>query len=60
MDVDVTLDGVKLKELATELGEPVYVLYEQDGRFENEASPRLDKARAIATSDAVEIRERVY
>lgn len=35
-DLDLTLDGDVLKSIAKEIGEPLYVLYEMDGRFENE------------------------
>lgn len=43
-DIDVTLDEAKLKELAEAIGERIYVIYEMDGRFENEAKPKLDDA----------------
>jgi hypothetical protein len=43
-DLDLTLDGEKLQQLADELDEKVYVLYEMDARFENEESPLLDRA----------------
>lgn len=35
-DLDLTLDSDKLTSIANEIGEPLYVLYEMDGRFENE------------------------
>jgi hypothetical protein len=43
-DLDLTLDETKLQSLAASLGEPVFVLYEQDGRFATEARPRLSEA----------------
>lgn len=43
-DIDVTLDEDKLKQLAEAIGETVYVLYEMDGRFDNEETPAIDKA----------------
>ena len=43
-DIDVTKDSEKVDALATELGERVYVLREMDGRFDNEGSPKLEKA----------------
>ncbi len=43
-DIDVTLDEDKLKTLAEAIGKKVYVLYEMDGRFDNEDSPQLDNA----------------
>lgn len=45
-DLDVTLDGEKLQQLANELHCKIYVLREHDGRFDNEDRPRLDKAAA--------------
>lgn len=38
-DVDITFDETLLKGIAKELGEPLYVLYEMDGRFEQEDRP---------------------
>jgi len=35
-DLDVTLDMEALKAVANELGEPLYILSEMDGRFGNE------------------------
>lgn len=35
-DLDLTLDESKLKEISNILGKKLYVLYEMDGRFENE------------------------
>jgi hypothetical protein len=43
-DLNVTLSRDKLQKLANELGEEVYVLSEQNARFEYEANPRLDRA----------------
>lgn len=58
-DLDITKDEAKLKELASTLGEDVYVLHEMDGRFENEEQPKFDRARAIITPlGHVEIKER--
>ena len=34
-DLDLTLDDVKLKQIAQEIGEDLYILREMDGRFEN-------------------------
>ena len=36
-DLDLTLDEEKLKEISKEMGEPLYILREMDGRFENES-----------------------
>lgn len=42
-DLDITLSQTKLMKLADKLGVTVYVLYEMDGRFENEDKPLLDR-----------------
>jgi hypothetical protein len=52
-DIDLTLDGDKLKALAETLGEKVYVLREMAARFENENSPQLDKSVAIFEKDNI-------
>jgi hypothetical protein len=38
-DLNLTLDGDKLKIVAEEIGEPIYVLYEMDARFGEENLP---------------------
>ena len=43
-DIDLTISKFKLIELAQNLDKIVYVLYEMDGRFENENNPLLHKA----------------
>ena len=43
-DLDLTLFSKKLQTLSDMLKEKVYVLYESDGRFENEEKPLLEKA----------------
>jgi len=43
-DLNATLSRTQLQKLASELGEEVYVLSEQDARFECEANPRLERA----------------
>jgi len=43
-DIDVSAAMDKLELLADAIGETIYVLYEMDARFENEYSPRLDRA----------------
>ena len=47
-DLDITKSEEQIKALAEALGEPVYVLREMDARFNNESSPRLDKAVYVA------------
>jgi endonuclease/exonuclease/phosphatase family metal-dependent hydrolase len=43
-DLDLTLDLPKLLELSREIGLDVLVLWEWDGRFENEEKPRVDSS----------------
>ena len=43
-DLDLTISKFKLIELAQKIGKTVYVLYEMDGRFENESNPKIHKA----------------
>lgn len=43
-DVDITVEADKLKKIASELNEVLYVLREMDGRFENEERPLIDNA----------------
>ena len=43
-DIDLTLSKEDLIAVAMESGKTVYVLYEMDGRFENEDSPKIEKA----------------
>lgn len=43
-DLDLTVDEPKLAALAEQIGETVYLLYERDGRFDNEQTPLLDRA----------------
>jgi len=43
-DIDITLNKENLQEIAKFCEETVYVLYEMDGRFDNEESPKLDRA----------------
>jgi hypothetical protein len=38
-DLNITREGNLLKEIATELGEPLYVLREMDARFGTENDP---------------------
>lgn len=50
-DIDLTLDREQLSELAKSLENDVYVLYEMDARFENEASPKLENAVVVFKKD---------
>jgi hypothetical protein len=49
-DIDLTSSKEKLLNFAKESGETIYVLYEMDGRFENESKPTISKAAAIVHS----------
>lgn len=42
-DLDITKDIGMLTELAKKINEPIYVLREMDGRFENDKSPLIEK-----------------
>ena len=50
-DLDLVVDCPKLKELAKNLKESIYVLYEMDGRFEHENSPLIEKHYAKFNAD---------
>lgn len=43
-DLDITRDEALLVRLAELVQEEVHVLYEMDGRFDNEDSPKIEKA----------------
>lgn len=43
-DLDITIDQKKLSQLAKEIGQDLHVLYEMDGRFENEESPKIEES----------------
>ena len=46
----MTIDHNKIRNVANTLGEPLYILREIDGRFENEDLPIQDiKEKAVAT-----------
>jgi len=50
-DLDVTIDHLSLRATSLASGMDIYVLFEMDGRFENEDSPRLDKALIVFHPD---------
>ena len=43
-DLDLTADEASLQAVADEIKEPLYILYEMDGRFDNEGEPKVDNA----------------
>lgn len=51
-DIDVTRDEEKLKQIARTLKKRIYVLREHDGRFLNEAEPKIGSA--VYTTDGQE------
>jgi hypothetical protein len=53
-DVDITLDREKLKQVAKELDATVFIIYEMDGRFENENSPVLSRYVYSVDRDGME------
>lgn len=50
-DLDLTISGKKLSELARTNEIEISVLSEMDGRFENEDTPKLSKSRATYKKD---------
>ena len=50
-DVDIVSDHIDLIAAACYINEPIYVLYEMDGRFENEAKPLISKFVAKYSPD---------
>jgi len=52
-DLDLTADAKELIKFAKEYGETLYVLWEKDGRFGNEANPKIEEAVAIVHTDGL-------
>lgn len=50
-DIDITDSLDSLKELASSVGEKIYVLFEMDGRFGNEKNPHLENAVVMINPD---------
>lgn len=46
-DLDITKETKKLQKIANALQKSLYILREMDGRFDNENSPKLDRAVAV-------------
>lgn len=42
-DLDLTKSASDLSNLSADLGEDIYILYESDGRFENENKPLISR-----------------
>lgn len=50
-DIDLTKSKQDLLDIAEATGEELYVLFEMDGRFENEDNPKLDRAAVVFYPD---------
>jgi len=50
-DIDITVSKDKLVEIAKELNETIYILFEMDGRFEYEGQPLIKKHLVRFTPD---------
>lgn len=59
-DLDLTIDGEKVKALAQNLGVTIYVLREHDARFENENNPQFDNYVASFTGEAISFGKSLY
>ena len=46
-DIDVTKSKNDLQEIADKTGKKLYVLFEMDGRFDNEDNPQLSRAAVV-------------
>jgi len=57
-DFDITKDGERLKAIASEIGEPIYVLNEMAGRFENEGLPTEELIKKAVWNTDLEILKR--
>lgn len=54
-DLDITLDGEALKDMAARSAEELYIFREADGRFSRENNPLWEAAIARVTVDTVTI-----
>ena len=50
-DFDITRDEKILQAVARDLGRRIYVLREMDGRFENDKSPKIERAIYVTDGD---------
>lgn len=57
-DLDITKDLSLLQEIYNKIQKTIYVLYEMDGRFENEDKPNIDNY-VIKINDKIEINEKL-
>jgi len=57
-DIDITKSKETLVQLAQDLNEKLFILYEMDGRFDHEDAPLVKKAAIVFNPDGkFEIRE---
>lgn len=59
-DLDITRSKDSLSDLAKETGETIYVLFEMDGRFENEKEPKINRAPIKFLPDGTYILSETY
>ena len=57
-DVDITKESNNLRDLSVRLKDEIFVLYEMDGRFENEEKPLLNKAVLIVDGQLSQLGEK--
>lgn len=53
-DIDISKSRNSLREISFEFETDIYVLFEMDGRFENERNPRIDRFVYRANSNGTE------
>lgn len=46
-DIDLTKDAKRIQIAANEIQKPLYILREMDARFDNESTPKLERAVAV-------------
>jgi len=59
-DIDVTKSKQTLQELASELDQDVFILYEMDGRFDNEERPRLENYVVKFTPEDMMLKNKMW
>jgi hypothetical protein len=59
-DIDLTISGKELNKFSVLSESDIYVLYEQDGRFENEDKPKLMNAAAVYKRDGTVTYQKDY
>ena len=62
-DIDITLEKKNLQKICNQLNEDIIILYEMEGRFENEGKSyddRLDHAHIMFTPNNTSYKKRIY